>query len=236
MSSTNIIQAQSVPLESVIVAWYRDILNGRFKVLYPDPMIQLAFQQHWNINKLFPSISDIVKIILNPNMVQLRSTCYRLQIANNFDITELDTKIFNAGLYCFMVLGGIGHLYYLESMFLYYELERQYTLSRTVFYNFVQRRHESDSNLFEYSTNANDTIQTKATHKQYQELPKTISNDEHCKQSCTLCLLHFCTNQEIIQLRCNHIFHSSASEDCPGLMNWALSQNKCPLCRSAIIN
>ena len=54
----------------------------------------------------------------------------------------------------------------------------------------------------------------------YEEL---LNNDED--NDCTICLEEFNNDEEIIKLKCNHLFHSKCIDD------WIKKNQSCPLCR-----
>jgi len=54
----------------------------------------------------------------------------------------------------------------------------------------------------------------------YEELLKD-NNDNNC----TICLEEFNNDEEIIKLKCNHLFHSKCIDD------WIKKNQSCPLCR-----
>ena len=54
----------------------------------------------------------------------------------------------------------------------------------------------------------------------YEEL---LNNDED--NDCTICLEEFNNDEEIIKLKCNHLFHLKCIDD------WIKKNQSCPLCR-----
>ena len=55
---------------------------------------------------------------------------------------------------------------------------------------------------------------------------KTISYEELLNDiNCTICLEEFNNDEEIIKLKCNHLFHSKCIDD------WIKKNQSCPLCR-----
>jgi hypothetical protein len=54
-----------------------------------------------------------------------------------------------------------------------------------------------------------------------------IDNEEFC----CICTDKFNTDEDYIQLPCNHKFHNCDNENCGGLISWLNTNNTCPICR-----
>lgn len=69
-----------------------------------------------------------------------------------------------------------------------------------------------------------------AKDKRFQSLKHLVCVDFEYSDTCTICLSKYKQNDVILQLSCNHIFHSRCVEQ------WIYSSNanKCPVCRATI--
>ena len=88
-----------------------------------------------------------------------------------------------------------------------------------IFHNIV---NNLDNNLDNNSIATDDNF--------INQLNKITAEDKHESLTCSICLENFKKGEKIIQLPCNHFFHTD-HESCEGIIPWLKKSNTCPECR-----
>jgi hypothetical protein len=80
----------------------------------------------------------------------------------------------------------------------------------------------TNESLNESKFTKNENVVLEETHKTF------LTNEEHTKEMCSVCLSNFNTNENLIQLDCKHFSHTEC------LNEWVKYKTECPVCRSNI--
>jgi hypothetical protein len=69
---------------------------------------------------------------------------------------------------------------------------------------------------------------TTPTPLEFEHFPYEIKDDK--REECSICLVDFETNDSVVALKCNHLFHKTC------IVEWSCHKAECPNCREKILN
>ena len=94
---------------------------------------------------------------------------------------------------------------------------------------FLENMEENELNLV-LNESFNVTIQQniKNPEKILNIDSKKFNKNISCYNECSVCITNFETNDDIIEIKCKHIFHNECIKE------WYKYKNVCPLCRAEI--
>lgn len=71
-------------------------------------------------------------------------------------------------------------------------------------------------------------ISTSPAPIEFEHFPYEIKDDK--REECSICLVDFETNDSVVSLKCNHLFHKTC------IVEWSSHKAECPNCREKILN